>query len=45
MHDKKKRRMVFHVNMVREFQVHKFAGSNYFADRVFEENEVEEAIL
>ena len=32
MHDRRKRRRVFHVNMLREFQVHRATDSNYFTD-------------
>ena len=39
MHDHRKRRRVFHVNMLIEFPVHRAIDSNYFADRG-DDNEV-----
>ena len=42
MHDKSKCRRVFHVNMLREYQVHKVVGSNYYAEGVTGESEEEE---
>ena len=38
MHDCRKRRRVFHVNMLRTFQVHRTTESNYFTDGVVEES-------
>ena len=32
MHDRRKRRRVFHVNMLREFRIHRATDSNYFTD-------------
>ena len=39
MHDHKKRWRVFHVNMLKEFQVHRPAESSYFADDVDSESD------
>ena len=39
MHDHKKRWRVFHVNMLKEFQVHRAAESSYFADDVESESD------
>ena len=39
MHDCRKRRRVFHVNMLRAFQVHRTTESNYFTDGVVEESD------
>ena len=38
MHNCRKRKRVFHVNMLRAFQIHRASESNYFTDGVVEEN-------
>ena len=41
MRDHSKRMRVFHINMLREFQIHLATDSNYFTDPVVEQNEEE----
>ena len=39
MHDGRKMKRVFHVNMLRAFQIHRASESNYFTDSVVEERD------
>ena len=41
MHDHRKRWRVFHVNMLKGFQVHRATESNYFVDNIEGENDEE----
>ena len=41
MHDHSKRMRVFHINMLRDSQIHLATDSNYFTDPVVEQDEEE----